>query len=357
MSDDLRAIVHLDLDAFFAAVEILENPDLAGKPVVVGGHPTGRGVVTSASYPARAFGVRSAMPTFRALKLCPQAIVVPVRHRLYSQYSQQVMDVLRDMTPKVEQMSIDEAFMDLSDHIDAWQEAVDLARSLQERVLSDVGLSASLGVATNKLVAKVASDHDKPGGITVVLPGQEAEFLAPLPVRALWGVGPVTAERLAGIGVTTVGDLANLSQEDMSEMFGRHAQSMRKRALGVDKRSVTTQRRRKSISHENTFRHDVSDKHKLKVRLWKMSQSVAKRLKRRKMAASCVAIKLRYADFETLTRQMRLAVPTDDDIEIYRAALTLLDRNWQEGRPVRLIGVGARQLCTPSPQLSLLPPE
>jgi DNA polymerase-4 len=354
MTDSTPAIVHLDLDAFFAAAEVLENPSLAGKPLIVGGRPGGRGVVTSASYPARAFGVRSAMPTYRALKLCPQAIVVPPRHRVYQEYSRRVMDVLREATPRMQQMSIDEAFLDLTDQTEVWDEAIEAARGLQVRVREEVGLSASLGVATNKLVAKVASDRDKPGGLTVVRPGEEAEFLAPLPVRVLWGVGPVTAERLADMGVVTAGDLAALPEERLRAMFGRHGPAMARRARGISSQAVVTERRARSIGHERTFERDIRELRPLKVQLWKMSQSVARRLKKHDMAAGCVAVKLRYSDFETLTRQMSLAVPTDEELEIYRAGLVLLERNWQRGRPVRLLGISARRLTEPTGQLSLL---
>mgnify|MGYP006305520911 CR=1 FL=1 len=195
MPDRPRLIIHLDLDAFFAAVEVLDNPDLAGKPVLIGGRK--RGVVAAASYPARAFGVRSAMPMFKALELCPEAIVLPARHDRYRQVSRRVMDLLHQVTLTIEPMSIDEAYLDLTDRVAEWEAGVAIARSLQRRVREEIGLPASLGVATNKLVAKVASDHDKPQGLVVVRPGEEAAFLAPLSVRALWGVGPVTAEKLA----------------------------------------------------------------------------------------------------------------------------------------------------------------
>ncbi|MCB0253784.1 MAG: DNA polymerase IV [Anaerolineae bacterium] len=348
-----RAIVHLDLDAFFAAVEVLENPELAGKPVLVGGRPGERGVVAAASYPARAFGCRSAMPMARALQLCPDAIVLPGRHSLYRQYSRRVMALIHDLTPLVEQISIDEAFFDLSDHIKIWDEAVDIASRLQTDVGGQIGLSASLGVATNKQVAKVASDFDKPGGLTVVAPGEEASFLAPLPARALWGIGPVTAERLAGMNVTTVGQLAGLSEEELWAAFGRHGPEMAQRARGIDDRPVVTEYERKSVSQERTFAQDLTELRPLKVRLWRMSQGVAEYLQRNGLAGGTVAIKLRYSDFTTLTRQMSLAVPTDDAIEVYRAALVLLERTWTPGRPVRLLGVGAHQLSEPTGQLSL----
>jgi len=354
MPDRPRAIAHLDLDAFYASVEVLENPDLAGKPVLVGGRPGERGVVAAASYPARAFGVHSAMPMARALALCPQAIVVPTRHRLYREYSHRVMDILHQTSSLVEQMSIDEAYLDLTDQVATWEEAVEISGRLQRRVKEEVGLSASLGVATNKLVAKVASDRDKPGGLTVVRPGEEAAFLAPLPVRVLWGVGPVTAERLAGMGVTTVGELARLPEEELGAHFGKQGVEMAQRARGIDGRPVVTEHERKSVSQERTFARDLRDAQALKRELWQLSQGVARHLQRAELAAGTIAIKLRHADFTTLTRQMRLAVPTDDERVIYRAARTLLRRAWQRGQPVRLLGVAGRDLAPPAGQLPLL---
>lgn len=353
MNDYPRAVLHLDLDAFFAAVEILENPALAGRPVLVGGRPQQRGVVAAASYPARAYGCRSAMPMAQALKLCPEAIVLPVRHSLYRQYSRRVMALLRVLTHLVEQVSIDEAFLELTEQIAAWEEAAEIARRLQSQVRAEIGLSASLGVASNKQVAKVASDFDKPGGLTVVWPGEEAAFLAPLPARALWGVGPVTAQRLASMGVHTVGELASLADETLRAAFGRHGPELGRRARGLDDSPIVVEHQRKSISQERTFDRDIAELRPLKQQLWRMSQGVAGDLQRRQVAGGVVAIKLRYSDFTTLTRQMTLPVPSDDAIELYRAALTLLERAWEPGRPVRLLGVGAHQLMEPTGQLSL----
>lgn len=353
MSDRPRAIVHLDLDAFFAAVEILENRELEGKPVIVGGRPEHRGVVASASYQARHFGIRSAMPTARALSLCPDAVVLPPRHRLYRDYSRQVMAILHETSPLVEQVSVDEAFLDLSDQATAWDTAVQIAAQLQSRVRGEVRLSASLGVATNKLVAKVASDRNKPGGLTVVRPGEEAAFLAPLPVRVLWGIGPVTAQKLATMQVTTVGDLAQLAPATLQAQFGRQGLEMANQAQGMDERPVVTEYEVKSISQELTFSRDLSDAEALEEQLRQMSERVAGRLQKAELAAGTVAIKLRYADFSTLTRQMALDVPTDDQEVIHQAALALLRRTWQRGRAVRLLGVAARQLSPPAGQLPL----
>jgi DNA polymerase-4 len=353
-TDRVRAIIHLDLDAFYTAVEILENSELEGKPVIVGGRPGERGVVASASYAARAFGVHSAMPMSRALSLCPEAVIVPPRHRLYSDYSRRVMAILRQASPLFEQMSIDEAYLDVTESTGSWQDAIDIARQIQRQVLEETGLSASLGVATNKLVAKVASDRDKPGGLTVVPPGDEAQFLAPLPVRVLWGVGPVMAGKLAEMGATTVGDLAQMPVEELRLRFGSQGAGLFRQARGIDRRAVVTEHEIKSVSQERTFRRDIADEKTLYDQLWRLSEKVAERLKRRELAAGTVAIKLRYGDFTTLTRQMTLAVPTDDEQAIFRAARMLLERSWQRGRPVRLLGVATRRLCAPPRQLPLL---
>jgi DNA polymerase-4 len=354
MSNRPRAIVHLDLDAFYAAVEVLKNPDLQDKPLLIGGRPEERGVVATASYAARAFGVRSAMPMARALALCPQAVVLPPRHALYEDYSRRVMAILHQASSLVEQVSIDEAYLDLTEQVTAWDDVGELARQIQRQVKEDVNLSASLGVAANKLVAKVASDRDKPGGLTVVRPGEEAAFLAPLPVRALWGVGPVTAARLAEMGVTTVGELARLPEETLRQRFGQQGVSMARQAGGIDERPVVTQHEVKSISQETTFSRDLDDAEALRRQLWRLSQGVARRLQRAELAAGTVALKLRYADFSTLTRQTTLPVPSDDERVIYRTALALLRRAWQQGWPVRLLGVAGRHLSPPVGQLPLL---
>jgi len=348
-----RVIAHLDLDAFYAAVEVLENPDLLDKPILIGGRPESRGVVATASYAAREYGIHSAMPMYRAVRLCPQAIVLPPRFNLYRRYSRRVMAVLHEATPLVEKISIDEAYLDLTEQVDLWEEAVPLVRRFQERVRDEVGLSASLGVATNKLVAKIASDHDKPGGLTVVRPGREAAFLEPLPVQVIWGIGPVTAQKLARMGVTTVGDLAQLSGQELAARFGEHGAGMARRALGIDRRPVVTEHERKSVSRETTFGRDLKELKALKKQLWELSQSVAQRLERADVAAGTVTIKLRYDDFETLTRQMRLDVPTDDKVRIYRAALVLLEQAWDRERPVRLLGVGGSDLRPPTGQIPL----
>ncbi len=353
MDERHRAIVHLDLDAFYASVEVRENPDLDGKPVIVGGSPQGRGVVASASYPARRHGIRSAMPTARALALCPTAIVLQPRFKLYSTYSRRVMEILREECPLVEQNSIDEACLDLTDQVDEWESAVELARRIQHRVSEEVGLSASLGVATNKLVAKVASDRNKPGGLTVVPPGEEAAFLAPLPVRALSGVGPVTARKLAAAQITTVGQLAEAPLDLLRKCFGRHAEGMARRARGMDRRPIVTEHDPRSVSRERTFSQDLLDEEALLEQLQQLSAGVSYRLKRASRVATTIGIKLRYSDFTTVGRQMSLAVPTDDEEVILTTSRTLFRRLWLKGRSVRLLGVSARQLSAPDGQLPL----
>ena len=349
-----RAIIHLDLDAFYASVEILENPELAGKPVLIGGHPEGRGVVAAASYAARKYGVRSAMPMSRALVLCPEAVILPSRFAVYGDYSRRVMAILREASPLFEQMSIDEAYLDVTEQVPAWEGAVDLARELQRRVREEVGLSASLGVASNKLVAKIASDHDKPAGLTVVRPGQEASFLEPLPVRVLWGVGPVMAGKLAELGVRTVGELAALPEEDLRRRFGKHGAGLARQARGLDRRPVITEHQVKSVSQERTFQRDIIDLQAMREQIEKMSERVARRLGKKELVAGTIGIKLRYSDFSTLTRQMTLAVPTADPRVISQAAVTMLERTWRRGRPVRLLGVSAQRLSEPAGQLPLL---
>jgi DNA polymerase-4 len=263
------------------------------------------------------------------------------------------MAILHDSAPLVEQMSVDEAFLDMTDRVSHWDEAPNLARQLQQRVLNDTGLSASLGIAANKLVAKIASDRDKPGGLTVVHPGEEEAFLKPLPVRVLWGVGPVTERKLTELGVATVGDLIQVPERELRKRFGKHGAGLARQAQGIDTRPLSASHVAKSVSHERTFSTDLSDPGALEQQIQHLSELVAKRLVKSSFTARTVGIKLRYSDFETLTRQMSLDVPTDDERQIFLAAMTLLQRAWQRDRPVRLLGVSARHLSSPAGQLPL----
>lgn len=355
-----RKILHLDLDAFFCAVEELRDPSLRGQPFAVGGHPEERGVVASCSYAARRFGVRSAMPMARAVKLCPGLLVIPSRHKVYSEVSEQVMARLRTLTPLVEQISIDEAFLDVSDLPEPGEA---LARRLQTAIRGELGLPCSLGVAANKLVAKVATEVGKatnrtgtyPNAITVVPPGEEAAFLAPLPVEMLWGVGPKTAVRLAALEIHTIGDVAGWPEGDLARRFGKMGQEFSLRAKGIDDRPVVTMRVAKSISQETTFVRDVSDGEALRRTLRELSEGVGRQLRREPLTGSTVRLKLRWANFTTLTRQTKLSQPTDRDDVICAAAVQLFERVWRAGKPVRLLGVGVADLRPPlrAEQLSL----
>ena len=336
-----RLIFHIDLDAFFASVEEIENPDLRDKPVIVGGKADGRGVVASANYAAREFGVRSAMPTAQALRRCPQAIVVPPHHALYKEYSQKVMTIFSDTSPILEQISIDEAFLDMTDYLLGQELPVDAAKKLQRQIKIELGLSASVGIAANKLVAKIASDFKKPYGITHVPFGAEEAFLAPLPVRKLWGVGAKTAEELAAMGVQTIGDLAKLSEQNLVARFGSHGAAMFRHARGIDTRSVKTTRVAKSISQETTFQNDVDDPELLYQTLVKMSYKIASRLRRKDFSARTITLKLRYSDFSTLTRSITHDPPINFAEDIAHYGRFLLEKHWQSNRPLRLIGLGA----------------
>ncbi len=353
-----RKILHLDLDAFFCAVEEQRDPGLRGQAFAVGGRPDQRGVVASCSYAARRFGIRSAMPMSRAVKLCPQLIIVSSHFDLYRAASQQVMARLHQLTPLVEQLSIDEAFLDVSD---LPEPAEALARRLQATINTELNLPCSLGVATNKLVAKIANDVGKsaartgrpPNALQVVPPGQEAAFLAPLPVESLWGVGPKTAERLHGLGLRTIGDLARWPEADLVRRFGQHGHALARHAKGLDERPVITEHETKSISQEVTFARDVTDGPRLQETLRQQSEQVGYHLRRKGLNGTTVKLKLRWADFTTLTRQVTLERPTNLDDDIYTAALQLFEKHWPPGKRVRLIGVGVSGLETAAYQLGL----
>lgn len=345
-----RTILHVDLDAFFCSVEELSDSDLRGKPFVVAGDPRGRGVVASASYAARSFGVRSAMPTSRALRLCPELRVVRPRHALYGRTSERVMALLRDSAPVVEPISIDEAFLDVSDDPRGGEE---VAESLRQAIRDRFSLPTSWGVAANKLVAKVATEVGKPGGLIVVPSGDEPRFLAPLPVQMLWGIGPKARERLEGFDIRTVGDLAGKDAAWLEAQFGASGIELAARARGEDDRPVEESREARSMSSETTFTQDIADGAALRRTLQELSDSVGARLREAGLAGTTVRLKLRWPNFTTITRQTALDQPTDQDGEIYRAAVGLLERSWKAGKPVRLIGVAVAQLGPKLRQLSL----
>jgi len=345
-------IIHVDLDAFFAAVEQRDRPELRGKPVIVGGDPRSRGVVSTCSYEARKFGVHSAMPLRTALQLCPEGIFVPVDGAKYQRVSREVMTVFRRFTPAVEQVSIDEAFLDVAGSEALFGSAPDIARRLKREVVETTGLTVSVGVATNKLVAKVGSDLRKPDGLVVVEPGQEAVFLAPLEIRRLWGIGPKTAERLHGLGVRTIGELAALPVETLSRALGDHGATLHERALGIDSDPVTGGgEAAKSVSHETTFAVDVTDPAEIERTLLALTEGVSARLRSAGIRAGTVAVKVRDSHFRTVTRQKHLPEPSDLTDTIWRAALELV-RPEVRGKKIRLLGVSATQLGAPE-QISM----
>ncbi|MBN2388164.1 MAG: DNA polymerase IV [Anaerolineales bacterium] len=353
-----RTILHLDLDAFFCAVEELNDPSLRGVPFAVGGHPEERGVVSSCSYAARSFGVRSAMAMAQALRLCPKLRILDHHRRGYEELSEKVMARLRELSPLVEQISIDEAFVDLSD---LREESRNMAMRIQARVRDELGLPNSVGVAGNKLVAKIATEVGKkgarngepPNALTIVPPGQEAAFLDPLPVSMLWGVGPKTEARLAEVGIRTIGDIARRPETDLLRWFGENGRELWRHAQGIDERPVVTEHEVKSISQEVTFARDLRDDRALEETLRDLAGQVARRLRRADLAGTTVKLKLRWPDFTTLTRQTTLPHPTDQDDEIQAIALALLHKVRPSGKAVRLIGVGVSGFRPPERQLEL----
>ncbi|HAF49242.1 MAG TPA: DNA polymerase IV [Anaerolineaceae bacterium] len=352
-----RKILHLDLDAFFCAVEELHDPSLKGKAFAVGGRADQRGVVASCSYAARMFGVHSAMPMSRAKQLCPDLIVVSSRHGNYSEVSKKVMKII-EITPFIEKISIDEAFIDVTGIGEPIEK---VAQDLQHKINTQCQLPISIGGATNKLVAKIANDWGKsqkrstepPNTITIIPPGDEAKFLAPLPVQSLWGIGPKTAEKLAAIGITTIGGLAETSPASLEALLGRFGPELIDRAKGIDNRPIEMEHETKSISNEVTFAKDISDEAYLLNTLRALSEKVGGRLRKESLAVSTIQIKMRWADFSTITRQTTLLSVTNLDQEIFSAASTLFYENWPKGKPVRLIGVGVSNLGPPVYQLNL----
>ncbi len=338
-----RTILHVDLDAFFAAVEQRDRPELRGRPVIVGGEPGGRGVVSAASYEARQFGVHSAMSLREAQRRCPDGVFVPVDGHRYQQASRDVMEVLRRFTPQVEPISIDEAFLDVTGSMALFGDGEAIGRAIKSAVRDEVHLTVSVGVARTKLVAKIASDLRKPDGLVVVPPGEEAAFLAPLPISRLWGVGDKTATVLADYGVRTIGDLAALPPDVVIRRFGKHGASLVERARGIDADPVHQGEPAKSVGHEHTFDVDTSDPEVIERTLLALSDGVAGRLRSADVRASTIAVKIRDSSFRTITRQRTLDEPTDLTEPIYRVALALA-RPEVRGIRVRLLGVSASHL-------------
>jgi DNA polymerase-4 len=339
-----RTILHVDLDAFFAAVEQRDNPELRGKPVVVGmGGANDRGVVAAASYEARRFGVHSALPIRTAKRLCPDCVFVPVRGKVYAEVSREVMAILRRFTPVVEPISIDEAFMDVTASRALFGDGEAIGRQVKAAIRDELRLTASVGVASTKLVAKIGSDLRKPDGLVVVPPGDEATFLAPLPISRLWGVGPSTAAALRDYGVATIGDLQVLDRAALVRRLGQHGATLVDRAHGLDADPVADPDAAKSIGHEHTFDVDTADREVIERTLLAMAEGVSARLRDAGARASTVTVKIRDSSFSTITRQRRLAEPTDLTEPIWRAALELA-RPELRGKRIRLVGVTASGL-------------
>jgi DNA polymerase-4 len=357
----MRCIFHIDMDAFFVSVEELFDPSLQGKPVVIGGRPDQRGVVSAASYAARGFGVHSATPLRTAFKLCPTAIFIDGHPQRYREYSEKVFQVFGRFTPQVKMASIDEAYLDMAGTERLLGPPLAAAQKLHEAVKRETGLNCSIGIASSRLVAKVASDQAKPNGVLWVLPGREARWLAPLDVRKIPGVGKVTEQHLHSYNIHKVGDLARLEESFLEKHFGKWGLAMAGKSRGEDAGGwfdgvIGVEEDPKSISHEHTFDRDTADLEVLESTLARLSEMVGRRLREHALHARTVQLKLRYKDFSTITRSRTLVCTTQLDTELYREVRTLFEKNWNR-KAVRLLGVQAASLERLQGQMSLLEPE
>jgi DNA polymerase-4 len=340
----MRRILHIDMDAFYASVEQRDDPALRGKPLAVGGRPTSRGVVAAASYEARAFGVHSAMSMARAVRLCPSLLIVPPDFGRYKAASNAVFSIFREVTPLVEPLSLDEAYLDVTEN--AWGEslATPIARRLKERIRADTGLTASAGVAPNKFLAKIASGWKKPDGLTVISPARVEPFLQQLPVDALWGVGPVTAKKLRARGIERLVDVRTVEIDTLREMVGSLADWLRQLAHGMDDRPVVPNREAKSSGSENTYPEDLTDLPTIRTEIAEMAMRAVGWLARKQLLAKTVTIKVRYSDFTTITRS-HSAAATREEAEVVARAVSLLDKTDAGSRPIRLLGVSVHNFC------------
>jgi DNA polymerase IV len=344
MAGAVRKIIHLDMDAFYASVEQRDDPALRGKPVAVGGSPQGRGVVAACSYEARRFGVRSAMPMARALRLCPALEIVRPDFTKYRAVSQQVMAILRSVTPLVEPLSLDEAYLDVTGNSLREPLAMEVAKYLKRRIREETGLTASAGVAPNKFLAKIASGWQKPDGLTVIAPERMEAFLRQLPVEALWGVGPVTAKKLRAIGIEKLVDVRSADEANLRQAVGGLAAWLRRLAHGDDPREVKPDRPWKSISCEDTYPEDLTEIREMRAEIERLAKRTAASLQKKGLAARTVTVKVRYGDFTTVTRSHTEPLPTRDAARVVERALALLGRTEAGKRAVRLLGVGAHGL-------------
>jgi DNA polymerase-4 len=353
--DEERSVIHVDMDAFYASVEVMDDPSLAGKPVIVGGTPEGRGVVSAASYEARRFGVHSAMSAYRAKKLCPDGVFVRPRMPRYVEISENIRAIFDHYTPVVEPISLDEAFLDVTGSRRLFGTAVEIGRAIKNRIRDEVGLVASVGVAPNKYLAKLASDLDKPDGFVVITRENARELLADQPVRRLWGVGKQTQKLLAKRGIRTIGDITTTPADELEARLGVLARRLKNLALGIDHRPVVSDWEARSISNERTFARDIADAGDLREIADTLSEMVAKRLRKSGLLAQTVQIKARYPDFTTLTRAVTLAEPTEQTQAIRDAARDLLENKLgRKGRPLRLLGVGVSNFVHPEQETGRL---
>ncbi|NLJ84477.1 MAG: DNA polymerase IV [Halanaerobiaceae bacterium] len=348
-------IMHVDMDAFYAAVEQMDKPELKGKPVIVGGVSlSNRGVVSTASYEARKYGVHSAMPIVEAKRLCPDAVFLPGRHERYSEVSRQIFEIFYQYTPLVEQISIDEAFLDLTGCSRLFGDSIQIGRRIKEDIYNKFGLTASIGLARNKFLAKLASDMEKPDGFFVIEDKDIDRILEPLDVNKIWGVGKKTAEILRSRGIDTIGRLKTLPLEELENLLGKNGIRLYYLSRGIDNRKVEVDNPVKSISHEETFAENISDKNAILSSLLRMSSKVSRRLRKAGLIGNTIDVKIRYGDFTTYTRSISIAVGTNNTDVIYQKAIYLLEKNKLLNQPVRLLGVGVSNLSPEGPeQLSL----
>ncbi|MCI0695843.1 DNA polymerase IV [candidate division KSB1 bacterium] len=349
MSDKVstRLVLHLDMDAFYAAVEQLDHPEYRGKPVVVGADPKagrGRGVVSTASYEARKYGIHSAMPISQAYRRCPQAIFVFPRFERYTAISRQVMNILRDFSPQLAQISIDEAFIEITQTANFHGGAKSLAEKLKARIKNETGLTASVGVAPNMFIAKVASDLQKPDGLTICEAGREKAFLAPLPIKKLWGVGPKTEAHLQKMGFSTIGQLAQCSQKMLAERLGKWGAHLWELANGIDDRPVEDWGPRKSISQEHTYDQDIADPQIVEQTIWRIADGLSADMRQADLKGQVLTLKIRLEGFETFTRQRKLPEFTNDAATMRQLALEIFRKFDRQGKKVRLIGLGMSHL-------------
>lgn len=344
-----RVILHIDMDSFFASVEQLDHPEYEGKPVIVGADPKGgkgRGVVSAASYEARKYGIHSAMPISRAYRLCPQGIFLPVRMDRYQEVSRKIMAILRDYSPVIEQISIDEAFLDITGSLRLFGSSEDIGRAIKERIKKEIGLTASVGIAPNKFIAKIASDLEKPDGFVVVKEGEQRDFLKDLPISKLWGVGEKTESILKEMGITTIGDLANYPQDKLIRRFGRVGITFWQLANGIDNRPVAPESPAKSVSQERTFQQDTDNLDLLRRTLFRLTEDLGRILRKGGLKGRTITLKIRLEDFSTFTRSKTLSDFTNSVDLIRRIAWDMLSKFDRQGKKVRLLGIGISQLNT-----------